>query len=70
MYYIITSRGQQFQFTNEDSAVQCYRTTEAFEKRLYYRDNQGLHLKAINYGKPDPKVKTGKNGLRFMIMAR
>ena len=70
MYYIITSRGLcKSVGTNYEQAMENYRRIFAYWKKLYYREPSRTDLIRTDYGDPDPTYNTGKNGLRFCMIA-
>lgn len=70
MYYIITSRGICKAIgTNYKEAMENYARFVAAWKKLIWREPSRVDVVRTDFGAPDPEIRTGRNGLRFMVMA-
>ena len=69
MYWVVTSRGFKKYFTHYKDALAKFNELRAEHKWIYYRTASSCGIEKHEIGEPDPIYKTGKNGLRFCMIA-
>lgn len=69
MYWIYTNYGTKEHYTHWEDAIRHYKSITAYEKRLMYRTSSSASTIRHDIDESAPRVRTGRNGLRFLVAA-